>query len=621
MPIRRAVLIAFAALIALACAASSAHAGAMTLHGTVKGAGQITAVAGGTFECDHRGHELETDEATCGPAFYNAVFAVSLTLKAIPQTGWKRASWEGCDSVNDKNECVITGPITNRGTKDVKAVFEDVTGPGFAWDLQRHNGNGTATLEWHADEAATYRCTLNKVSYWDCSSPYTHPLLPEGTSLVFVDAIDRNGAVTSVRSDYFTDVQTTIAGAPAGKTNRTDATLTLGTPGKVDGYECKLDDGPWTECGSPWKLTGLADGQHVAAVRGHRAGTYEILPEARTWTVDTAAPQTSITGSPEPGSTTSSPTANVWLASTEPGRIECRIDAGAWDTCLSNKTYGDLADGPHTFEARAIDEAGNVDATPATRSWTVDTTAPATTITGGPADGWVLDSGTDVTFGFAADGPATFSCRLDDGAWEPCASPRTLKGLGAGPHVFAVRATDAVGNVEAAGASRSFTVAKPREVPGDKPGTGTAGAGTAAAGGASGGSTPSGSGTGTAPQPAAPRSSATASTSSPTRPRLVGRVKGLARVDRRGRLTIPGLKAECPAGGVCTVTTSAAGRVSGRATATMAAARTGAVRLRIGAGSLKRLPAGRRVMLRIKVSVAGPGGTVARTVAVAVRHG
>ena len=43
-----------------------------------------------------------------------------------------------------------------------------------------------------------------------------------------------------------------------------------------------------------------------------------------------------------------------------------------------------LADGAHVFRVRAKDAAGNMDPTPAERSWTADTTPPDTAIDAAP---------------------------------------------------------------------------------------------------------------------------------------------------------------------------------------------------------------------------------------------
>ena len=60
--------------------------------------------------------------------------------------------------------------------------------------------------------------------------------------------------------------------------------------------------------------------------------------------------------------------------------FECDLDNAGWSSCPSPQTYNGLADGEHSFEVRAVDAVGNTDPTPASRSFSLDTTAPDTTI-------------------------------------------------------------------------------------------------------------------------------------------------------------------------------------------------------------------------------------------------
>jgi hypothetical protein len=66
--------------------------------------------------------------------------------------------------------------------------------------------------------------------------------------------------------------------------------------------------------------------------------------------------------------------------------FQCSLDGAPWVACKSPQQYTSLADGTHTFQVRAVNSAGEVDPTPAEASWTVDTTAPAVTLTD-PANG------------------------------------------------------------------------------------------------------------------------------------------------------------------------------------------------------------------------------------------
>jgi serine protease len=85
---------------------------------------------------------------------------------------------------------------------------------------------------------------------------------------------------------------------------------------------------------------------------------------------DTAAPNTRLGRGP--ARTTRTRTARFTFSSTEPSsRFQCRLNRGRWTACRSGKTYRGLRLGVHTFRVRAIDTAGNVDATPARRAWRV----------------------------------------------------------------------------------------------------------------------------------------------------------------------------------------------------------------------------------------------------------
>ena len=66
--------------------------------------------------------------------------------------------------------------------------------------------------------------------------------------------------------------------------------------------------------------------------------------------------------------------------------FECNLDGGGFTACSADFTTDALTDGSHTLEVRAIDQAGNTDATPATHTWTIDTTAPETLLVSTPDD-------------------------------------------------------------------------------------------------------------------------------------------------------------------------------------------------------------------------------------------
>jgi hypothetical protein len=181
-----------------------------------------------------------------------------------------------------------------------------------------------------------------------------------------------------------------------------------------------------------------------------------------TWTAattaappDTTPPDTAIADGPSGPTSAKSP--SFTFTSTEPGAtFECRLDDGAFAACGSPFQPAALADGAHTFEVKAKDQAANTDQTPAARSFSVDTTAPQTTVTAGPTG---KTTSRTARFAFRSNEPgASFRCRLDGKSWVGCRSPKQYGRLPAGRHAFDVQASDALGNRDVSPARRTFRV-------------------------------------------------------------------------------------------------------------------------------------------------------------------
>lgn len=259
-----------------------------------------------------------------------------------------------------------------------------------------------------------------------------------------------------------TPPDTTITATPTNPSASTTANFTFTgsdniTPAGSLTFQCQLDGSGFSTCTTPQSYSSLGDGSHTFEVRAvDGAGNVDASPAAYTWIIDAAPPDTSIdNGPPDPDTTGSATfTFNGTDSGTGVGSFECKVDDGTFAACTSPQAYSALADGNHTFEVRAIDVVGNVDPTPATYTWVInttvpDTTPPDTTIDSGPPDpsdtitATFTFSGTDSGSGIAA-----FECSLDAAAFADCTSPQSYSGLAGGSHTFQVRAVDVAGNVD-----------------------------------------------------------------------------------------------------------------------------------------------------------------------------
>jgi hypothetical protein len=195
---------------------------------------------------------------------------------------------------------------------------------------------------------------------------------PEGSSVYAVSRRSNSGAGGGGIQDG------TIAALDRGL----DGTLSP-KPGEI----CCVEGDAAEEFGDGRGIVGAErvavspDGRHVysaalgtkvaysAAIPG-AVGVFDRVPGIVS---ETDPPQTTITLGPAEGSATETDSPLFGFLADEPGStFSCSVDGGGFFPCSSPHQLGPLDDGPHSFAVFATDLAGNPDASPAERSFTVD---------------------------------------------------------------------------------------------------------------------------------------------------------------------------------------------------------------------------------------------------------
>jgi len=353
-----------------------------------------------------------------------------------------------------------------------RAVSVDTAAPDTAIESGPNNPTSRTTASFalsSSEPGSTFECRLDGAEFAPCDSPASYADVSEGSHTFEARATDAAGNTDASAATWTWTVDAAVPRAPA-ITAPTDgshvAETTLSVTGRADaGLTVQLFDGEQTVgtttagADGDWQVeaANLADGLHVFTAKATNVGGFTSGPsQPSSVTVDTRAPETSVDSGP--GELTTTTEATIEFSSDEAGaRFECRIDGAAFSACSSPDHLTGLTDGTHVLEVRAIDRAGNVDASPAGRSWTVDTVAPETSIVAGAPSGIVTSP--SATFEFtSSEAGSTFECGLDGSTYTSCSSPHLLSDLGPGVHTFRVRATDRAGNTDATPAERTWTV-------------------------------------------------------------------------------------------------------------------------------------------------------------------
>lgn len=239
-----------------------------------------------------------------------------------------------------------------------------------------------------------------------------------------------------------TPPDTVIVRKPPRVTNLSSATFAFESVPEGAGFECSINDAPFTSCASPLTLEDLSEGRRLFRVRARDADGY-VDPTSASWmwTVDLTPPEFEITSAPS--GRVGSSEADITFAGAEPLGYTCALDGRVPAPCVSPYELRGLGEGPHDAVVTAADAAGNTSSRSA--RWIVDLSPPAVTLVAAPP---AYTSSTSAVVEFDVDdADALLACALDGTALPGCRSPVRLESLSEGPHRLLLRATDVFGRV------------------------------------------------------------------------------------------------------------------------------------------------------------------------------
>jgi uncharacterized protein YhfF len=375
--------------------------------------------------------------STTGPSY-------SITWSAMPVDGPYQLLARATD---------VAGNSTDSGKRNVTIDNTPPAAPSITGTPPNPSNNPAPSFTFTGEAGATFACSIDGGAFTACSSPKAFSGLGAGSHTFQVRQTDLAGN-TGPNASYGWTIDLTAPPAPtitakppALSNSRSPSFSYTGEAGAT--FQCQLDGGGFGACPSPKSYNNVADGSHTFQV--HQTDTAgNVGPNASyTWTID-ATPPVAPTLMANPANPTNLTNASFSFTGEAGTTFECQLDGSAFAACTSPRSYTGLAEGPHTFNVRQTDTAGNTSAN-RTFTWTVDVTAPtAPSLTSTPNN---PTNSTAPSFSFTGEAGATFQCQLDGGAFAACTSPRNYTGVGVGSHTFNVRQTDAAGN---AGPNASF---------------------------------------------------------------------------------------------------------------------------------------------------------------------
>ena len=445
------------------------------------------AEAGSTVRI-YAGADCSGTPLAAGPAADFSGAGIEVTVPEDATTALRATATDAGGNTSDCSSDSVA--YTHDGTEPDTSIDAGPSGP---------TNDATPTFEFSSGEAgSTFECRIHPdgdpaPAFGACSDGGEHTPaadLPDGDHVFEVRATDPAGNPDASPASRGLTVDATAPDAPALSGTDPASPSNDGTPLVQGGAEAGSTVRIYAsaDCSGAPVATGTA-----AALAG--AGIEVTVPEDATtslratatdalentsdcsaplgYTHDGMPPATSIDAGPSGPTNDATPTFE--LSSGEPGSsFECRLyadgdPAPAFGACSDGDSHtpgSALADGDHVFEARAIDAAGNADASAERREFTLDTAAPDLPSLSGTVPASPSSDATPLVQGEAEDGSTVRLHTSADCSGAPLATGPADELDGAGIEVtvpedatttLRATATDAAGNTSGCSDPLAYT--------------------------------------------------------------------------------------------------------------------------------------------------------------------
>jgi hypothetical protein len=234
-----------------------------------------------------------------------------------------------------------------------------------------------------AESDAFYECKLDSQPFNACTSPQQYSGLPDGKHSFAVRVKSKQGGQFGTPASYtwrITNVAPLAQNQAATTTNTTALAIFLNaSDSDALTYQIRRQPSHGVLLGLAPELTYVAHTGFVGedsftfAANDDQSDSNEATVTIIVQPGAATLPDTTITDQPANPATSADASFSFSGSGGTGGiaRFECSLDNAAFTTCTSPQMYSGLSNGLHTFAVRAVDGAGNTDATPASYTWSV----------------------------------------------------------------------------------------------------------------------------------------------------------------------------------------------------------------------------------------------------------